>query len=546
MTDAPTAAALADDLLDAQAVEMPVVATLVGIPGHDRDLPDLTLPAQARLRERVTAILEQARTSSDDDRVTLGLVVHQAEAILARLDARMEEFVLADPMDAQGAKMLSFLPQLNINGEQAEQDFLARLAGLPAFYETLAQRHRDGIAGGRAPVDRMARKAVAFVDRFLEQDSPFPQRLCAEHAAERDRVYTEQVRPALRAYRDVLADEVVGKGRDDDHPGLCHLEGGQEVYAALARMHTTTALTPRELHDIGLDVIAKLDEEYREIGGREFGLHTAAEVQERLRTDPAMRWRDADELLTSARAAVVRATEAAKQWFKRVPKAECVVEPVPEADGPVASGAYYYPPALDGSKPGTFFANTYRAETRDKFIAESLAFHEAVPGHHFQIALAQEMTDVPMLRRLAEVTAHAEGWALYAERLADEMGLFSNDLMRLGMLAEDSMRAARLVVDTGIHALGWTRQQCVDYLRAHTVMNETEVQSETDRYIECPGQALAYMVGRLELQRMRRAAEAKLGEKFDVKDFHDVVLSTGPLPMSVLADVVAQWAEAQA
>ena len=546
MTDAPTAAALSDDLLDAQAVEMPVVATLVGIPGHDQELPDLTLPAQERLRARVTAILEQARASTDEDRVTLGLVVHQAEAILARLDARTEEFVLADPMDAQGARMLSFLPQLNINSEQAEKDFLVRLAGLPAFYETLAQRHRDGLAGGRTPLDRMVRNAIGFLDRFLEQDSPFPQKLSAERAAERDRLYAEQVRPALRKYRDVLADEIAGNGRDDDHPGLCHLDGGQEVYAALARMHTTTALTPQELHEIGLDVVAKLDEEYREIGGREFGLDTAAEVQEKLRTDPAMRWRDADELLTSARAAVARATEAAKQWFKRVPNAECVVEPVPEADGPVASGAYYFPPTLDGSKPGTFFANTYRAETRDKFIAESLAFHEAVPGHHFQIALAQELTDLPLLRRLAEVTAHAEGWALYAERLADEMGLFSNDLMRLGMLAEDSMRAARLVVDTGLHALGWTRQQCVDYLRANTVMNETEIQSETDRYIECPGQALAYMVGRLELQRMRRAATEKLGDRFDVKDFHDVVLSAGPLPMSVLSDVVAQWAEAQA
>jgi uncharacterized protein (DUF885 family) len=546
MTDAPTAAALADDLLDALAVEMPVDATLVGIPGHDHELPDLTRPAKQRLRDRVAATLEQARTCTDDDRVTLGLVVQQAEGILARLDANTEEFVLADPMDAQGAKILSFLPQVQVSGEQAERDFLTRLAALPAFYETLAQRHRDGLASGRKPVDRLARNAVAYVDRFLELDTPFAQELSAERTAQRDRVYTEQVRPALKAYRDVLANEIVGNGRDDDHPGLCWLDGGQEVYAALARMHTTTARTPQELHHTGLDVIAKLDEEYREIGGREFGLSTAAEVQEKLRTDPAMRWRDADELLSTARDAVARATEAAENWFNRVPKAKCVVEPVPAADAPVAPGGYYFHPATDGSRPGTFFANTYKAETRDKFIAESLAFHEAVPGHHFQIALAQEMTGVPMLRTLAPVTAHAEGWALYSERLADEMGLFSSDLMRLGMLAEDSMRAARLVVDTGIHALGWTRQQCVDYLRANTVMNETEVQSETDRYIECPGQALAYMVGRLEIQRMRKAAEDELGEKFDVKDFHDVVLMSGPLPMSVLADVVANWVQGRA
>jgi uncharacterized protein (DUF885 family) len=216
--------------------------------------------------------------------------------------------------------------------------------------------------------------------------------------------------------------------------------------------------------------------------------------------------------------------------------------PVPDAEAPGAAGAYYTAPALDGSREGTYWANTYKATERDRYGSESITFHEAIPGHHFQIALALELTDLHLLRRVASVTAYAEGWGLYAERLADEMGLFSSDLTRLGMLAEDSIRAARLVVDTGLHAMGWTRQQTVEYLRAKTVMSEVEIQSETDRYIEDPGQALAYMVGRLEIQRLRRRSEHDMGAAFDLKAFHDVVLGNGPLPMAVLDEVVATWA----
>jgi uncharacterized protein (DUF885 family) len=190
---------------------------------------------------------------------------------------------------------------------------------------------------------------------------------------------------------------------------------------------------------------------------------------------------------------------------------------------------------------GVYHANTYRWEQRDRYIAEANAFHEGVPGHHFQITLAKELTGLPRLRRVAWINAYLEGWSLYCEQLADEMGLYSDDLYRLGALSMMSMRAARLVVDTGVHAFGWTRAQVVDYLRANTVMNEVEVQQETDRYIEWPGQALSYLIGKLEMQRIRAKAEAALGPRFDVRAFHDVVLGGGPLPMAVLDDEVTQW-----
>ncbi|WP_158891404.1 DUF885 domain-containing protein [Amycolatopsis anabasis] len=541
MTNSPTARELADDLLDAIAVEAPVEATLLGIPGHDHELPDLSEAAARRLRERAAKIAERAAASADPDRVTLGVVAQQAEAMITRLDSRKVEFVLADPFDSACGNLLASLPQLTPTGPQAEDDYLARLAAIPEFLTTLAQRHREGIRAGRTPVDRMARNAVTYVERFLGQDAPFPQPLSGDRAERRERLVAERIRPALLGYRDVLATEVVGRGRPDERPGLCWLENGEATYAALARQHTTTDHTPRRLHQIGLDLIAALDREFREVGGRAFGLDTGEQVRARLRTDPALRWRDADEMLATAREAVARATAAAADWFHRTPEAECVVRAVPAAEAPVAAPAYYLPPALDGSRPGLYFTNTHQVETRDRFIAEAVAFHEAVPGHHFQVALAQELTGLPMLRTLAPVTAYLEGWALYTERLADEMGLYSDDVMRLGMLAEDSVRAARLVVDTGLHALGWTREQCVEYLRANTVLSEVEVQSETDRYIECPGQALAYMVGRLEIQRLRALAEAELGTSFDIKDFHAVVLGDGSLPLPVLGEVVREW-----
>ncbi|WP_086844874.1 DUF885 domain-containing protein [Amycolatopsis kentuckyensis] len=528
---------LADELLHLLGTWSPLEATLVGIPGHDAHLPDPSEAGHARLRADAADVLARARASADPDHVTLGVVVQQAEVLITQIDARVVEFTVADPMFAVGVSLLTFLPQLEPVGEQAEEDFLARLAAFPAFYEALAGRQR----AGRRPVDRMAHDAVAFLDRFLAQDALFPHRLTGDRGARRDRLVAEVVRPALARYREFVATEVAGRGRSDDEPGLCWLEDGEAHYAALARMHTTTDLTPAELHQLGLDVLAELEAEYAELGGSVFGLTDPAEVRRRLRSDESLRWRDAEEMLETARDAVARATAAAPGWFPKVPKAQCVVKAVPEAEAPVAPAAYYMPPALDGSRPGVYFTNTHEVRTRDRFIAETVAFHEAVPGHHFAESLAQELPELPQLRRIALITAYDEGWALYTERLADEMGLFSDDVMRLGMVAEDSVRAARLVVDTGVHALRWTRQQCVEFLRAHTVLSEVEVQSETDRYIETPGQALAYLTGRREIQRLRRFAAETLGDSFDLGEFHGVVLGGGKLPLKVLDDVVRAW-----
>lgn len=540
---------LADELLQLSFRADPMYASVLGVPGHGRELADRSAAAEDSLRTAVQDV--SARMSAvdpdgltADDAVTRAMVIHHAGQMLDELSARQVEFTVSDLFVAPAAELIMTLPMLTLPTEDAQQDYLARLRAIPAYLETVADRHRAGVAAGRAPVERLVRNAIAHLDRYLadtENDPLARQEVPAAFAAEREEVLASVVRPAFAAYQRVLADELVQHGRPDDKVGVCHLPGGDEVYRALARVHTTTDRTPDDLHQTGLDIIERLTEEYAELGSRVFGTRDRTEIFARMTTDPAMRWRDADELLESARETVGRAEAAVSGWFGRLASSQCKIEPVPPADAPGAPAAFYLWPSMDGQRPGIYFANTDRAEERDKFVSEVMAFHEAVPGHHFQITIAQELTHLPLFRRVTNPNAYAEGWGLYTERLAEEMGLYSSDLYRLGMLAMDSMRAGRLVVDTGMHAKGWSREQAVDYLRENTPMSNLDINNEIDRYIAYPGQALSYMVGRLEIQRIRAAAESTLADRFDIRAFHDVVLGNGSLPLAVLAEVVNDW-----
>ncbi|HEV7649540.1 MAG TPA: DUF885 domain-containing protein [Actinophytocola sp.] len=523
--------------------------TILGVPGYDDRLPDRSEQAQQAVRAAaldIAARLEAVGPAglTPDDVVTRAAAVHHAQQMVTEVDVRGVEYTITDMFAGPAAELLSALPMIVPNDAAEAGAYLARLRGIPAFLETVAERHRAGCAAGRVPVAHLVRSAADHVDRYFAAPEDVLARPAFDDAAfdeERASVLAEVVRPAFARYRDVLRDELLPHGRDTDHVGLCHLPGGDALYAGLARIHTTTDRTPDELHRTGLEVIARLAEEYAEVGSRVFGTRDLAEIFDKMSGDPAMRWRDAGELLASARTAIARAEAAVPAWFGRLASSQCKVEPVPEADAPGSPAAFYLWPSMDGRRPGIYFANTYRAEERDRFVSEVMAFHEGVPGHHFQIALAQELTHLPLFRRVVTPNAYAEGWGLYSERLADEMGLYSSDVDRLGMLAMDSMRAGRLVVDTGMHAKGWTRDQAVAFLRDNTPMGELEIGTEIDRYIAIPGQALSYMVGRLEIQRIRAEAEARLGERFDVRAFHDVVLTNGPLPLAVLDQVARAW-----
>jgi uncharacterized protein (DUF885 family) len=280
------------------------------------------------------------------------------------------------------------------------------------------------------------------------------------------------------------------------------------------------------------------------LGERAMGTGDLATIRDRLRSDPAMHFASREEVRANAEASLQRAEEAVPAWFGRQPKADCVVVPIPAHEEAHSTIAYYRAPAPDGSRPGQYYINTSEPTTRPRYEAQALAFHEAVPGHHLQLSISQELTDLPAFRRHTGPTAYFEGWGLYAERLSEEMGLYAGDLDRIGVLSFDAWRACRLVVDTGIHALGWARRQAIDFMFDHTALARNNIENEVDRYIVTPGQALAYKIGQREILRLREKARTELGDRFDIRAFHDAILGQGPLGLDTLAEVVDAWSHA--
>jgi uncharacterized protein (DUF885 family) len=347
--------------------------------------------------------------------------------------------------------------------------------------------------------------------------------------------FERSVRPGLTEFRDALR-SVGDEARAEERCGLSWLDGGDETYAAALRYFTTTDKSAQEIHDIGLAQVAALADEYRALGPEVVGTDDLETIFEAMRTDPKLHFEHADELVEQSKVALARAEAAMGNWFEVVPKAPCAVQGTE-----VGAKAFYYPPALDGSRGGTFFINTSDASSWGRFELEAMAFHEGVPGHHLQLAIASELpASIPEFRKHVRNSAYSEGWGLYSERLSDEMGLYSEPIDRMGMLSADSLRACRLVVDTGVHAFGWSRQRAIDYMVANSPLTEGVCRPEVDRYICTPGQATSYMIGRLEIQRMRREAEERQGERFDVRRFHSAVLDSGALPLRVLERVVAR------
>jgi uncharacterized protein (DUF885 family) len=420
----------------------------------------------------------------------------------------------------------------------------ATFEGIGQHFRDLAQRHLEGVEHGRTPAAFAVRGTVEQLDAALAVPAERDPVLDALHPPEGLDVaawraslveaISKHVRPGMEAYRDALSDEVLAHARTDEQCGLSWLDDGASAYAATLRYFTTTDRTAQDIHDVGLAQVASLADEYRSLGADALGTGDLGEIFEKLRTDPALHFRTGDELVEASKVAMARAHDAMGDWFEVVPKAPCAVE------GTLTGAkAFYFPPAEDGSRGGTFFVNIADPTSWGTFELEAMAFHEGIPGHHLQLAIAAELPDsMPTFRKHMHNSAYAEGWGLYSERLSDEMGLYGSQVDRIGMLAADSMRATRLVVDTGIHGLGWSRQQAVDYMLANTPLSEGVVRPEIDRYVVSPGQATSYMIGRLEIQRMRREAEQRLGDAFSVKHFHSAVLDNGSLPLGVLDQVV--------
>jgi uncharacterized protein (DUF885 family) len=323
--------------------------------------------------------------------------------------------------------------------------------------------------------------------------------------------------------------------------GVSANPNGAACYAAAVKYHATVAMGAQEIHDLGKTQMAKIQAEMKDIGRRSFGTDDPIALLKLVKTDPKYRFKSREELIATAEASLARAKAALPKWFGTVPAAPVIIEPYPAFLEKTAPGGQAVPPTADG-RPGKYLINAYKANEQSRAGLESTAFHETYPGHHMQGAVALEQENLHPISRYFFLSGFGEGWGLYAERLADEMGLFSSDLDRLGLLSNEALRAARLVVDSGMHALGWTRQQAIDYVLAHTTETTARAEAEIDRYIAVPGQATAYMIGNLEIRRLRDDAKRKLGERFDIREFHDIVLEDGTMPLWVLREKVDRWA----
>lgn len=427
------------------------------------------------------------------------------------------------------------------------QRYLGKLAAFPAAVEELCGRLEVAAGEGRAPIARHTRLTVEHLDQHLDSsigDDPLAEQAAPTElaAGEADAwrqdladAIAASVRPALGRLRDTLHDVSLPAGRADEDCGLVHLPDGAATYQLLVQANTTDGATPEQVHATGLEQVERLAEEYRQLGAAAVGTADPAAVFRRLREDPALHYSDPGDVVAAATELHARARELAPAWFARTPRASCEVRATEHG-----SIAFYSPPAADGSRAGVFFVNTSDPTVWGPNLAATV-FHEGIPGHHFQGALALEDDTLHDLHRRQFLPAFGEGWGLYAERLADEIGLYTDDVQRLGMLSTDSLRACRLVVDTGIHALGWGRQRAIDYMLANSPMGVGEVTAEVDRYIGMPGQATSYMMGRLQLQRLRDGARSRLGSAFELRDFHDVVLSRGMVSLPALQMMVEAW-----
>ncbi|MFN0068524.1 MAG: DUF885 domain-containing protein [Limisphaerales bacterium] len=433
------------------------------------------------------------------------------------------------------------------------EDWVARLRGFGAYADQTMDLLREGVRRGVVQPRGTMQRVPAQIEKQLTDDpakSPFYKPLLtfpAEvAAADRERLrgeaqaaIREVVTPAYRRFQQFFTDEYLLACRAE--PGVWALKDGANRYGYLARLFTTTGLTAKEIHETGLREVARIRAEMEKAKVESGFNGTLAEFFHFLRTDPQFFCKTPLELLATYQVVSKRIDPTLVKLFRTMPRTPYGVEPIPDKIAPDTTTAYYRQPAADGSRAGTYFVNLFRPEVRPKWEMMALSIHEAVPGHHFQIALAQEQGALPDFRKHAEYTAFVEGWALYAESLGYELGLYATPYDRMGQLTYEMWRAVRLVVDTGLHAFQWDRQRAIDFFKENAPKTEQDIVNEIDRYISWPGQALAYKVGELKIKELRARATEALGERFDIKEFHDVVLLPGAVPLDLLEQNVNAW-----
>lgn len=532
---------------------LPTIATVRGVHDYDDRLPrwdDGWLSEQTDSLRNIATEAESLPVEgmSIQDQITRSLLIHQASTGLQQLETPFLRAPI-DPYLGPHTRLLSDTRQNTVLDAAQADMLLARYRSIPDYLSGAMRAHRENSANGQTPASASVRRVIDQLDGYLASsldDDPFLVLKVpgddSEWRARAESLVTEIIRPAFDRYRDEMVTEIAPDARPDDKCGLVWIPGGEQIYSDLIARYTQLDASAQEIHDIGQEWATEINaREWVEIGHRALGEDNMDDLFARLQSDSSLRFESEEQMLLHAEGALDRAWGAVDDWFANKPATPCDVVPVPAAVAPAMPPAYYSMPPVDGSRPGTYYLNTYRPEERDLFEYESIHFHEGIPGHHFDRSLAAELDGIPTFRRYAMVYAHTEGWGLYSERLADEMGLYSADTDRLGMVSADAWRAGRLVTDTGIHALGWSRQQAVEFLRRWTPIGLLTVEQEVDRYIGMAGQALSYKMGQIEIMRLREEAESRLGTQFDIKGFHDTMLVNGAMPLPMLSVAVDEW-----
>jgi len=529
----------------------PTTATFYGDERYADQLEDPGPEGRARARDLMERTAAEAATIeteglATEERITRDILWVIAELQIEEDDQALHELRVVDQMSGP-QQLLPRLTQFQAVDTPARlEGFIARLHAYPAFMAANEQILRDGLGSGLTAPRIVAERTIAQIERMLEipiESAIVPSMVQGASEADRERIrdiVRDVVYPADHAFLETLQGEYLAATRED--PGLWSAPNGEQLYRTAIRSWTTLDLDALEVHQIGLDELAGIEAERREIA-RAAGFDDPTAYRASLAADPTNVPATKDALVERAADDIARAMAIAPRFFGTLPKALCEVRPVDEFKEKDSPFAYYYPPAPDGSRPGIYYANGYDLPSRMFSSLATTTYHEAAPGHHFQICLEMENPHLNRFRRLGARMvggAYVEGWGLYSERLADEMGLFRNEAERFGMLDGQAWRAARLVVDTGLHALRWPRQRSIDFLRS-VGLTETDAVIETDRYISWPGQALTYKIGQREIERLRRDLSARDGSAFDLRAFHDAVLGHGSLPLATLTRELPNW-----
>jgi uncharacterized protein (DUF885 family) len=489
-------------------------------------------------------------TLSDREKVTYGMLEFALSSNKDSLLDRSWEFGAG--VSGFTGFLIDYNQQMFVPDIESADMLLKRLELYKRLFTQIAAVQKVGLDNNRVATERNLLRTIDQLENYLSSaidDDPLllvnfspeiSESQVSEWKEKAKKIIETNVRPTVLTYMEQLKLEHLPNGRSDEKSGIMWIDGGEEAYLRALRRYTGHKdITVKDVHQVGLSEIDRLKKEFFTIGEGVFpGVTSPEEVLHKMQTDPSMRYESKEQMLQLAVDTIERAYKPLGEWFTVFPKSPCKVLPVPAASEQHAPPAYYYPPLPDGSRDGTYFLNTYKAETKSIFEAESVAFHEAIPGHHLDRTIAVELQDVPDFQKYVASTAFVEGWGLYSEQLANEMGLYSNDVQQLGRLGNDAWRACRLVLDTGMHGMGWSREKAIEFFKANSPIEEINAEIETDRYIAWPGQACSYKMGQLKIEELRRKAEKELGDKFDIRYFHDEVLCDGGITLPILENKI--------